>query len=227
MKPQLLTVGESQSRIVVIDDISGAVERVREIAAAMTPFPPAENHYPGVRRRITAGDRAAHAYVEHLLQAAAPFIGQAFGFARSRLLEAGFSMVTMAPDQLSANQRAPHFDDTAPDYLALLHYLGPASGTGTAFYRHRATGIERVTAGNVDALTAILKLESLSWRRTGYITGSDAFFEQIGQIDSRPDRLVVYQGSLLHSGIIPPDMRLSDDPRTGRLTANLFLRGHM
>jgi hypothetical protein len=31
---------------------------------------------------------------------------------------------------------------------------------------------------------------------------------------------------LLHSGIIPADMSFSTDPREGRLTANLFVRGH-
>jgi hypothetical protein len=226
MTPQYLSLGHSQSRVIVIDDVSQAIEPVRDIAAAMAPFPPAENYYPGVRRLITPEDHAACDHVESLLKAGAPFIRQAFGFEQFRMLEASFSMITVAPERLSANQRVPHFDDTDPNYLALLHYLGPASGTGTAFYRHRATGIERVTAENVDALISILKLESLSWRRTGYITQSDEFFEQIGQIDSLPDRLAIYQGGLLHSGIIPPDLRLDDNPLTGRLTANLFIRGY-
>jgi len=39
------------------------------------------------------------------------------------------------------------------------------------------------------------------------------------------DRLVVYPGSLPHSGMIPADMAFSDDPRTGRLTANFFVIG--
>jgi hypothetical protein len=61
---------------------------------------------------------------------------------------------------------------------------------------------------------------------SGYINGSNAFFEQIGAIEAVPDRLIIYQGILLHSGIIPPDMTFSDDPREGRLTANLFVRGY-
>jgi Family of unknown function (DUF6445) len=61
---------------------------------------------------------------------------------------------------------------------------------------------------------------------SGYIQGSDQFFEQIGAVNAVPDRMIIYQGSLLHSGIIPPDMPLSGDPRHGRLTANIFVRGH-
>lgn len=225
MTPQCLAFGHSQSRVVVIDGVSQAIEQVRALAVAMAPFPPAGNYYPGVRRPITSENSAAHAYVENLLQAGTPFIRDVFGFEHFLMLEASFSMITVAPDRLSANQRVPHFDDTDPNYLALLHYLGPTSGTGTAFYRHRATGIECVTAANIDALISVLKLESLSWNRPGYITQSDEFFEQIGWIDSMPDRLAIYQGCLLHSGIVRPGQNLDADPVTGRLTANLFIRG--
>ena len=62
-------------------------------------------------------------------------------------------------------------------------------------------------------------------RRRGYVTGSNAEYEQIGLVEAVPDRLVIYQGALLHSGLIPPDMVFSDDPARGRLTANLFIRG--
>ena len=37
--------------------------------------------------------------------------------------------------------------------------------------------------------------------------------------------MVIYRTNLLHSGIIPDDMTFSADPRQGRLTANLFVRG--
>jgi len=63
-------------------------------------------------------------------------------------------------------------------------------------------------------------------RGSGYITGSDASYEQIEAIEAVPDRLLIYQGSLLHSGIIPKGMTFSPDPKVGRLTANLFVRGH-
>jgi len=61
---------------------------------------------------------------------------------------------------------------------------------------------------------------------SGYFHGSDELYEQIGAVEAVPDRMIIFQGSLLHSGIIPPDMPLTDDPRQGRLTANIFVRGH-
>ncbi|MBC9032283.1 hypothetical protein IAG41_07760 [Sphingomonas sp. JC676] len=223
MKPELRRVGESQSPVVVLDGFSEAVGDIVGIAAAMAPFEASRGtYYPGLRRIITPADGAANAYVEHMLEAAAPFIGGAFDFDRFDLLEASFSMVTAQPDALTAVQRAPHFDSTDPGYLALLHYL--ADTPGTAFYRQRSTGIEIVDDGNVDRFVGAARAESVAM--AGYIRQSDTYFEQTGVIEGRADRLVIYRGNMLHSGIIPEDMDFSSDPRRGRLTANIFILGH-
>jgi hypothetical protein len=44
-------------------------------------------------------------------------------------------------------------------------------------------------------------------------------------VEAVPDRLIMYHGSLLHSGVIPAGMSFSADPREGRLTGNFFLIG--
>ena len=223
MKPELRRVGESQSPVVVLDGFSGAPGDIVATAAALAPFEASRGtYYPGLRRIITPADGAANAYVEHMLEAAAPFIGGAFDFDRFDLLEASFSMVTAAPDALSPVQRAPHFDSTDPGYLALLHYL--ADTPGTAFYRQRSTGIEIVDDGNVDRFVAAARAESAAM--AGYIRQSGSYFEQIGAVEGRADRLVIYRGNMLHSGIIPENMDFSSDPRRGRLTANIFIRGY-
>jgi hypothetical protein len=227
VKPQLLRLGNSQSPLVVIDEFSGSLEQILEIANDLAPYPAHSNYYPGVRRVITPQDQAANRYVEDVCQRAAQFIGGGFGIQRFDLLEASFSIVTKQPTDLSAPQRAPHFDTTDDKHLAMLHYLRVPPGTGTAFYRQRATGIERVTPENIDQFVGIAKADAARLSpNSGYIHGSDDFFEQIGTVEAVPDRLIIYQGSLLHSGIIPPGMTLSADPRQGRLTANLFVRGH-
>lgn len=228
MKPQLQRFGESQSPVVIIDDFSGSADEVAALADALTPFPLIDgNYYPGLRRVISRNDADADAYVERTCRAAAQFISGAFAVSRFDLLEASFSMVTFQPDELRPAQRAPHFDSTDQNYFALLHYLRVPLGTGTAFYRQRSTGIERVTEDNVASFVGMATAAAASLPPgSGYIQGSDAFYEQIGMVEAIPDRMVIYQGSLLHSGIIPPDMPLSGDPRVGRLTANIFVRGH-
>lgn len=225
MKAELRRFGESQSPVVVVDDFTGSAESVAQIADALAPFPLARNLYPGVRRIVTRSDAAADAYMQRVCTDAAQFIAGAFDVDSFELVEASFSMVSFDPLALRPVQRGPHFDSTDPGYYALLHYLRVPPGTGTAFYRHRATGIERVTEQNVAQLVPAMRAEAAKLPlRSGYIIESNDFFEQIGAVEAVPDRLLIYQGSLLHSGIIPPGMTLSADPREGRLTANLFVR---
>jgi hypothetical protein len=212
----------------VIDEFSGRIDEILELAEALAPYPAHKgNYYPGLRRIIEPSDEASNGYVEETCRNAAQFIAGAFDVDGFELLEASFSMVTTKPSELSPPQRAPHFDSPDPKYYALLHYLRVPEGSGTAFYRQRSTGIERVTEANIARFITTAEREAaLLAEDSGYISGSDQFFEQIGAVEAVPDRLLIYQGGLLHSGIIPKAMPFSADPRSGRLTANLFVRGN-
>jgi hypothetical protein len=227
LKPELRRFGTEQNPVVVIDEFSGRLGDILDIADSLAPYPQLSgNYYPGLRRIFRAGDERANGYADRLCEDAAQFIAGAFDFDEFTLVEASFSMVTTSPTELSPPQRAPHFDSPDPKHLALLHYLRVPEGSGTAFYRQRSTGIERVTEANLANFVKTAQREAaLLTPDSGYIHGSDRFFEQIGSIEAVPDRLLIYQGSLLHSGIIPPDFSFSSDPRAGRLTANLFVRG--
>jgi hypothetical protein len=222
MRPELRRVGAGAWPVVVIDDFGGNAQAVIDIAATLAPFPRAANYYPGLRRIIRRDDAAADAYVVATLERAAPFIAGAFDADRFDLVEASFSIVTDPAVGLSPPQRAPHFDSTDPDYLALLHYLGGTEATGTGFYRQISTGIEVVTEQNLPAFVAAARRESASL--SGYTNGSNAWFEQIAAIEAVPDRLIIYPGRMLHSGLIPADAPLDSDPRRGRLTANFFVQ---
>jgi len=227
IKPRLLRVGLEQHPVVVIDEFSGRLDEIVQCACDLAPYPAIErNYYPGVRRVIGRNDQRANAYVEQTCRDAAQYIAGAFDIETFTLVEASFSLVTVRPSELSSPQRAPHFDTGDPKHLALLHYLRVPEGSGTAFYRQRSTGIERVTTANMARFVRTAQQEArLLPSDAGYISGSDPFFEQIGLVEAVPDRLVIYQGSVLHSGIIPPGMTFSADPGMGRLTANLFIRG--
>lgn len=228
MKPELRRVGNSASPLVVIDEFSGNVAELIDIAAALAPFPYHHaNYYPGLRRIITPADAAANAYVERTLNDAAQYIAGAFDVPGFDLLEASFSMVTADPADLRPPQRAPHFDTIDPMQYAVLHYLNVAPGSGTAFFRQRSTNVERVTAQNADIFVRVARRQMAELAPdSGYILGSNAHYEQVAEIEAVPDRLIIYHSSLLHSGIIPADMNRSGDPRVGRLTTNIFVRGH-
>ncbi len=227
MKPELKRFGNGASPVVVVDEFGNDSDSIIAIANSLAPFPPiAQNYYPGLRRIITRADKAANAYAEDLCERAGPLIAGAFDFTSFQLLEASFSIVTTPPGKLSARQRAPHFDTTDENILAILHYLRVPPSSGTGFFRQRSTAIEQVTKANLDAFISTAKADGEKLAASsGYIRGSDEFFEQIGVAEGVADRLIIYQSNLLHSGIIPQGMNFSGDPREGRLTANLFVRG--
>lgn len=220
LRPALHKFGAAQTPVVVIDNFCSDLEPIIAAAAALAPFPPAGNHYPGVRRVIQPTD-TAYAYIEDLLERAAPFVGGAFDVDRFELVEASFSVVTCPPERLSPVQRTPHFDATDGGYFAVMHYLSETAGT--AFYRHRATATERVTNAGLNAYIAAAQRESAR-TTASYIVDSNEYYECIGAVTGCPNRLVIYPGNLLHSGIILPEARLSSDPRQGRLTTNIFIR---
>ena len=52
--------------------------------------------------------------------------------------------------------------------------------------------------------------------------GSNDYFEQIGSINAKWNRVVFYDGDMYHSGDILNVDKLSADPQVGRLTINGF-----
>ena len=219
LQPSLVRVGNGYP-VVVVDGLTGDLPAIRALAASLAPFPAGPHFYPGVRRVIDERDALAWSYVQRTVEAAAPFVAGAFDCDGFDLLDASFSIVTTPADKLAPQQRAPHFDETDPDLIAMIHYLGDVTGSATAFFRHRATGIERVSDANLSTYVGTARNESAS----GYIQGSNSHYEELHRVEACADRLLIYQGSLLHSGIIPPTMPLDADPLVGRLTANFFLK---
>lgn len=214
-------LGREGEPLVIIDNFTGQPERLRAMGMA-AHYHPAGVDYPG--RRALADPSYLDLRRELMMQV----MGRVFGLSRGISCEvAAFSLVTLQPEQLSPRQRIPHHDHSDAGRVAIMHYLdGPESG-GTAFYRHRRTGFEAITPDREAAYAAALAEDERDFGPPppGYPLGDSAAFEQIGAVEARPDRMALYRGRQLHSGIIPDPAALSDDPATGRLTVNMFLFG--
>jgi hypothetical protein len=133
--------------------------------------------------------------------------------------------VTTPPGELDQAQRLPHVDTIDPGRVALVHYLALDDVGGTAFFRHRATGFETISAARAATYRARLDMElrDAGAVPTGYITDDTALFERIALAEARFNRAVIYPSALLHSGAIRADAPLDPDPATGRLTITAFL----
>ncbi|MEQ1725838.1 MAG: DUF6445 family protein [Sphingopyxis sp.] len=217
--PALNHFGNARAPVVTVDGIGQDAPSVRATAATLAPYGVVGNAYPGLRRVLSEADSDAFAYATALLEAAAPYLGGAFGIDGFDMIEASFSLVTTPATALTPVQRAPHYDSLDANLYAVLHYLAPCAGT--AFYRHRMSGIEMLSPANMESYVAAARTAE---QPPGYIIGDNPNYERIGAVEGLEGRLVGYPARLLHSGIIPPDFMPSSDPATGRLTTNIFIR---
>ena len=212
--------GREREPVVQIDGFSGDVGALLDAGRAAT-YGPAGAYYPGLRAPVNP------AYLDRRRDILAEVMRRVFGFREGMRVEAAsYSLVTLAPDALTPLQAVPHFDDTGPGVIAVMHYLlGPESG-GTAFYRHRRTGFETITPARTARYNAAFTQDERAFGALprGYYYGDGERYEMIGEVAAAPDRLIMYRGRLLHSGIIPRPEALSPDPAEGRLTINMFLQ---
>lgn len=223
LNPQVLVVGAEETRVLVIDDPLESTRALRDLACGETRFQDDRNSaYPGVRG--TLPPTYAELLVPELIRLVNEFYAPPKNSA-CQLIHQLFSLVSREPSQLLPLQRVPHFDSHDPFYFATVHYLNPEPHGGTGFFRHRPTAYERITQQRFPSFVAAGEAHM---RRHGmppeaYIADSTEHFELIETVDYRPNRMLLYPSNLLHSGLIQPDRDIDDNPRSGRLTANLFL----
>jgi Family of unknown function (DUF6445) len=220
-KVSVRRMGREGEPLVIIDDFSGMADALLAAGRAAT-YEPAGASYPGIRAWADPG------YLDRRRDLMMQVMQRIFGFTRGVELKVStFSLVTLEESQLEPSQRIPHHDHSGPELVAIMHYLlGPGSG-GTAFYRHRRTGFETIRPEREEAYNAALDMDTRAYGAPPprYPYGDSACFERIDEVEAAPDRLVLYRGRQLHSGVIPDPAALSADPQHGRLTINMFLVG--
>lgn len=220
MSPDIVArrIGRDGQPVVVVDHFAPDPDALRATALA-SRFAPAERSYPGLRAELPAD------YFTPVRPIIATALTEVFGLSHGAdLLDASFSIVTTPPDQLTLQQRLPHVDAIASGRIALVHYLAPEGGDGTAFFRHRSTGFEWLDEERGPVFSRQLRVELAQQPEPiGYIADSSPLFERTALIDGRYNRAVIYRSALFHSGAIGPDTVISDDPALARLTVTAFL----
>lgn len=217
-------VGQEQTPVIVIDDLLTDISAVLRVAVAQKYSPPPSViAYPGIRATI---DKQ---YSEPVLTAIKAVFNTVYGVPQKRSLQlkaAAFSLLSTPEKELDVRQCVPHFDSPQPDTFALLHYLNRGDFGGTSFYGHRPTGFENITLDRLSSYTAATQTFSAinGYPEKKYFTQSTTHFELLNVIDYKPNRLIIYPTTLLHSGYFEkPHLNVNDDPYTGRLTANLYV----
>lgn len=189
--------------------------------ACLQKFANITPQYPGIRAPLE--DEVAVAWVDAL----SPLLSRSFDEPDGRWsMQAWYSIVTRAPQELAPIQCLPHVDGTDPRQIAFMLYLHRTSHGGTAFFRHLATGLEDLSEATYPRYKAALEA---GVARSGlppraYVTDGAPHFARTYATPGIFNQAVLYRGNILHSGVIDNDAALSADPRVGRLTINGFLR---
>ncbi|OAN58380.1 DUF6445 family protein [Sphingomonas sp. TDK1] len=151
--------------------------------------------YPGLRAPVPDG------YADWLVRTASAMLGQDPAFLRG-----SFAVASDDPARLAPIQRIPHFDDCSDSIVAAVHYLCAAPHGGTSFYRHRATGFERINAERLPLWRQALSRDSQRYGLPpkSYHDGDSPAFERIGQALLAFNRLILYPANCLHAGDVGP-----------------------
>ncbi|WP_443751008.1 DUF6445 family protein [Asticcacaulis solisilvae] len=207
---EIRRIGAEQSPLLIVDDPVAEPLALIDAACRTAFYTPDHTLYPGVNARLP---EAYYAAILALLRG--PLEG-VFGLpAKSYLDYFGFFGLA-APGDLRPIQAVPHYDGADPGLVAMVHYLCPETYEGTAFYRHRATGIETVDPAREAGFAGVAAAELEAGQGM-------AAYEEIARAGMRFNRLIVYRGNSLHRGLLG-GADLSADPLRGRLTANGFVK---
>jgi hypothetical protein len=216
-------VGQEKTPVIVIDDFAVETGKVIDYACRALDYgPDGSSAYPGVRANLP------REYVIPVLNSIYKLLFKVYQVPESlglKPVNTVYSLISTPEKELSLAQRVPHFDSNEPWYLAVLHYLNPGNFCDTGLFRHRPTGFERISEQRLDGF---LEASKAYMRAHGeppkeYIFASSGQYELYHRIEYRPNRLVVYPGNLLHSGLVDPEVDINPDPRYGRLTTNIFI----
>jgi hypothetical protein len=189
------------------------------VAQSFTPL----GHYPYPGPIALAPEWLALRATEHFTEQARTRLG-------GRRVQSGsvrFSLVSTPPAGLAPLQWQCHRDRLAVEpakvlFAASVLYLFRDPGLGgTSFYRPRLTTQETERMVADSSTLGAAQFSARYGVEPGYMRGSNRNFERIASVPAAWNRLVCYDGSLFHSADVDPT-RLSDDPRTGRLTLNGF-----
>jgi hypothetical protein len=212
---------------VIVDDFLAEPRALVEYACAHpSEFSHPNIGYPGVQIRVN-DDAMAEIY-----RFVRSRMSKEYSFMRGRIgIRSLLSLVTTPPERLSFMQRICHVDPNADagraKYAALIYLFDDERLGGTSFYRWRNEELvwQGVNLLRRDAAQgeALLKRHFETLRGPPqYMTGSNDVAELVYTVPPRFNRFVFYSGDLPHTGAVAAPELLSEDPKKGRLTLNLF-----
>lgn len=215
---------DAQASCLVVDEALRDPDALRRYAMArrgdfvQAPF----NAYPGIELPMPSefSARLQDFFDRH--------IRNSLGGRRTVRMNSRLAMVTAPPVALEPRQRICHRDSAWIDpahaiAASVLYLFEDETLGGTNFYRPR---LPEARIRQLVHDSSVMDRANFDARhpsiRQDYMGESNDYFERIGKVPARWNRMIFYDGRLFHSGEVGGPQALTGDPATGRLTLNGF-----
>ncbi|MFT7558127.1 MAG: hypothetical protein ACI93R_000019 [Flavobacteriales bacterium] len=211
-------VGIENTAVLIIDNYCQDITSIYNDVSQHANFKKEANtSYPGIRAKMFPD------YGQELIMHAEGIIRKHFSIdsdLKADPISAFYSIVSTEEHDLTQIQTIPHYDGINTHSFAIMHYISAGNFGGTGFFRHETTGYE-----NIDITRVVhYKEEKTQAHSHEYVTSSTSDYQLIHQVDYKVNRLVIYPGTLLHSGLINKKTDIYRENGTPRLTANIGLQ---
>ncbi|VUD64979.1 hypothetical protein TDB9533_03449 [Thalassocella blandensis] len=221
---EVFTIGHCATPVIQIDHFHPEPNTLIDAAMRDQAFQHnPKDFYPGVRKPF-----ADAAYQQWLISSIRDSVNQLFPQlhdAKPIELNSVFSITSTPVKKLRPIQTIPHIDTHDAVSFACVHYLCHPPFTGTSFYRHISTSLERISDKDLKTYFATAKQELMSREFTPqYCDDSSEFFQRIHRCPLQFNRLIFYPANLLHSGDIQEKLMNNGSPENDRLTLNTFVK---
>lgn len=212
-------IGTEQQSLLIMDHALSDPDAWMRLAGEVPFQSPPGGYYPGLNAPI------APSLVSPLVHGLRGAIEQVFGLPATQGVQLmGYLALATAPAQtLQPIQRVPHYDAVDKDQLAILCYLCEQKHGGTGFYRHDRTGYETIDAGRQARFRAERDADYDKLKTSRHVGPWTEGYTLVEAVPADFNRLIIYRSNALHSGLLTDDT-LSANPKTGRLTLNIFIR---
>lgn len=223
LKIKKYPIPDTEQHAYIIDDFLLDTTSVMNFAHNIAYFNPMfsdNSFYPGIRDNMPNPYlRLLHSFFQTEIL---PNITNK-KYTESILHKSLLSLVSCKPANLIIDQKVPHIDSCDERDYAFVHYLSGEELGGTSIYKYVPHNLIEFHEEHKSLLANIIDdVKNKPDEHNSYITRTTSLFEQVFKVEAKFNRLVIYQGNLLHSANISCEENCLADPKVGRLSIASF-----
>ena len=219
---KIYNVGAEKSQVLAVDNVFDEIELLNNHARNFAKFEHRKaNLYPGVQAQMFGEfGQVFLNYAQSLIEIHYPDLATL----KCNPLAAFYSFVSSPAKQLSFRQTIPHYDHNSANSFAVMLYMAPGQFGGTGFFKQDGTLFETISSNRETEFLQSLKINrKKDTSDFQYCTGTGSGFTLIDSVNYQQNRMLIYPGNLLHSGLIHESRDVHDNVMHARLTANIFI----